>query len=275
MPRRKISPEELLSLDRSAIYDAEYYQAGCGPVPYERQLVWLSLFAGIANQLIVRLNPKTVLDVGCAMGMLVEAFRDRGVEAFGFDVSTFAIENVRSDIQSYCRVAAVTDPIEGRYDLVTCIEVLEHVLPEEAHQAIASMARVTDTVLFSSSPSDYTEPTHVNVQPATSWIRQFGEVGFTPDLRFDASFLAPHAILFRKFGVQLDAETAALFCEILSLRCALAESRQRVAQLNAELDAARAAPSVAGESDRSSQPKDLVHAIKQWAARVISRVVRS
>ena len=34
----------------------------------------------VADQLISLLNPRRVLDVGCAMGFLVECFRDRGVQ---------------------------------------------------------------------------------------------------------------------------------------------------------------------------------------------------
>ena len=72
---------------------------------------------------------------------------------------------------SVCSLGSVADPIEGRYDLVTCIEVLEHMPEAEAIRAIAAMTKATDRILFSSSPSDFNEPTHVNVHRAIYWLR--------------------------------------------------------------------------------------------------------
>ncbi len=40
---------------------------------------------------MAEMGPKKVLDVGCAKGFLVEAVRPRGVEAFGNDISEYAM----------------------------------------------------------------------------------------------------------------------------------------------------------------------------------------
>jgi len=82
-------PETLEEL--GATYDANYYQTGCGPFPYDRtEPHWARFFGGIATRLIEVLKPRRVLDAGCALGFLVEAFWDRGVEAWGIDISSFA-----------------------------------------------------------------------------------------------------------------------------------------------------------------------------------------
>ena len=107
------------------LYDAYYFATGCGR-PYQRDEGWLRLFGSIADRIVRDIRPSTVLDVGCAMGFLVEALRQRGVDAFGVDVSEYAIQNVHPDIQPYCWVASVTDPPPRTYDLIVCIEVLEH-----------------------------------------------------------------------------------------------------------------------------------------------------
>jgi 2-polyprenyl-3-methyl-5-hydroxy-6-metoxy-1,4-benzoquinol methylase len=122
------------------------------------------------------------------------------VDAWGFDLSAYAISRVRAGVQPYCRVASITDPIEGRFDLVTCIEVFEHLPPEEAPRAAANIAAVTDAILFSSTPDDFSEPTHVNVQPREYWLRLFG--GFRR-ARYDARYVAPHAMLLKKRRWQL------------------------------------------------------------------------
>ena len=191
-------------------YDANYYRTGCGPRSYEHNDFWLSIFGAIADAIIAHLNPHTVFDAGCAMGFLVESLRDRHIDAHGADISEFAISKVRDDIRPYCRVASLTNPIEGHYDLVACIEVLEHLTPDEATRAIANLAAATDTILFSSTPSDFTEPTHINVHPPIGWIEQFAAVGFVPDLAFDAGFVAPHAMLLRRKPEPLPHEVATL-----------------------------------------------------------------
>ena len=71
---------------------------------------WVKFFGNIADKIIETINPKTVLDVGCAAGYLVAALRDRGVEAYGIDVSEFAISCAREDIKPYCRVCSALEP---------------------------------------------------------------------------------------------------------------------------------------------------------------------
>src|SRR3990172_4083903 len=110
------------------LYDERYYKgyhSACG-LPYDRIEPWLNFFANIADKIVEQVSPRTVLDVGCAKGFLVEALRDRGVEAFGLDISEYAISQVRDDLKPYCWVASAGHPLPLRYDLIVCIEVLEH-----------------------------------------------------------------------------------------------------------------------------------------------------
>ena len=145
------------------LYDKDYYDTykSASGVPYCRMEPWLSFFAGIAEKIVHEMNPKTVLDVGCAKGFLVEALRDRGVEAFGLDISEYAISECRDDIKPYCWVASAVDPFPLRYDLIVCIEVLEHLPGSHAESAVANLCAHADDILFSSAPDDFTESTHV------------------------------------------------------------------------------------------------------------------
>ncbi len=179
-------------------YDRHYFDTALGPVPYDRRhRQWMEFFETIADHVVAEIKPRRVLDVGCAKGFLVEALRDRGVEAFGIDLSEYAIGEVRPDIQSYCRVASVVEPFDEHYDLITCIEVLEHLGEEDGRTAIANICRSAEDVLFSSTPDDFKEPTHVNVRPCSWWIERFAEHGFRLDADFDAGFIAAHAMRFR------------------------------------------------------------------------------
>jgi 2-polyprenyl-3-methyl-5-hydroxy-6-metoxy-1,4-benzoquinol methylase/glycosyltransferase involved in cell wall biosynthesis len=178
-------------------YDAFYFAHSCGR-PYQRDDVWLQFFATIADRIVSDFRPRTVLDAGCAMGFLVEALRERGVDAFGVDVSEYAIQQVRPEVRAFCRVGSIVDPLSQKYDLIVCIEVLEHLSTSQAEQAIDNFCQHADEVLFSSTPFDYKEATHVNVQPPDYWTELFARHGFFRDVEFDASFISAWAARFRR-----------------------------------------------------------------------------
>jgi hypothetical protein len=183
--------------DRSDLYGAYYFAHDCGR-PYQRDDERLRFFGSVADRIVRDINPDTSLDAGCAMGFLVETLRDRGVDSFGVDVSTYAIQNVHQNIRPYCWVGLVTDPFPQKYDLVTCIEVLEHLPLVESELAVENLCRHTDDILFSSTPFDYKEATHFNVQPPEYWGELFARQGFFRDVDFDASFITPWAVRFRR-----------------------------------------------------------------------------
>ncbi len=111
----------------------------------------------------------TALDVGCAGGLLVQALVHEGVDASGFGISPTAIDAAHADVRDRVRVGSETDAIEGRHDLITCIEALEHLSPDDTAIAIAHVCAVTDPLLMSSTPGDFDEPTHVNAHPLADW----------------------------------------------------------------------------------------------------------
>ncbi|MFN2252122.1 MAG: glycosyltransferase [Anaerolineae bacterium] len=178
-------------------YDAFYYAHGCG-TPYRRDDEWLRYFDSVAERVVSDIAPESVLDVGCAMGFLVEALHKRGVESYGVDISPYAIGNVDPSISGSCWVGRATEELPRDYDLVVCIEVLEHLSPQEADEAVANMCAHTDDVVFSSTPFDYAELTHLNVQPPEYWASLFARHGFVRDVGFDASFIAPWTVRFRR-----------------------------------------------------------------------------
>ena len=178
-------------------FDAHYFEHGCGR-PYRRDDHWLAHFARIADRIVAGIAPARVLDAGCAIGLLVEALRDRGVEAWGVDVSAWAIANVPEPVRAFCREGSIAAPFDRRYDLITCIEVVEHMPAADGEAAIANLCAHADDVLFSSSPVDYREPTHVNVQPPEHWGELFARHGFFRDVEFDAAFLTAWAVRYRR-----------------------------------------------------------------------------
>ncbi len=187
-----------------SVYNSEYYLSHCG-APYDRVYDngrWLAFFRAIAERMVADYAPCRSLDVGCAKGFLVEALRDLGVQADGFDVSPTAIAEVREDVQPYCRVGSADDDslYDGHYDVISCIEVLEHLPAEMGAQVIRLMCSHTDVVIFSSTPSTHVEPTHINVQPPEYWSSLFARWGFSRSTRdaWVAVTIAPHAVVYKK-----------------------------------------------------------------------------
>lgn len=182
---------------KAGYYNEEYYKTHCGE-EYERGKGWEEVFGNVADHIVREIQPHKVMDVGCAKGFLVEALRDRGTQAYGIDISEYAIAGVREDIRGCCAVGSVLEPIQDKYDLITCIEVLEHLEQNHVALAVQRLCEASDDILFSSTPSDYQEESHISVHPAEYWVEQFAYQGFFHDIQYDCSYISVQAMRFRK-----------------------------------------------------------------------------
>ncbi|MFQ5873294.1 MAG: class I SAM-dependent methyltransferase [Dehalococcoidia bacterium] len=88
---------------------------------------------------IVSLKPRSVLDVGCGDGRLLHMLADIVPVRAGVDLSARAIafaEAFNPDVELFnCSVADVP----GTFDLVTCVETLEHVPDTELPEFVSSL----------------------------------------------------------------------------------------------------------------------------------------
>ncbi len=274
-------PDASRSGNGGSAFDAFYYEHCCG-MPYARNEAWLGIFGGIAARIAADMAPRRVLDAGCAMGFLVEGLRDRGIDAWGIDVSAHAIAQVHESVRPYCRTASVTDELGGDFDLIVSIEVVEHMPIREAEAAIANICAHTTDVLFSSSPLDYREPTHVNVHPPEYWAGQFARHEFYRDVDYDASFVVPWAVRFRKrrepmhrLVVDYERRYWELLRQALDTRQYSSDTQKKLAEAEAELRTLRADYSpVREERDRLLEERDVMRAALERAeqARVLNGV---
>jgi SAM-dependent methyltransferase len=183
--------------EHSRLYNAYYYSHKCGK-GWGQDEAWFQRMDVIADRILSDIQPATVLDAGCAMGHLVRALRHKGIQAYGFDLSEFAIGKMLPEVRPFCWVGSITEPFPQKYDLIICTEVLEHLPRVEADKAIINLCHYSQVILFSSTPFDYKEATHFNVQPPEYWVKSFARQGFFRDQEFDASFIAPWAVLYRQ-----------------------------------------------------------------------------
>jgi len=115
------------------------------------RLDWIDGLASLAG--------KAVVDIGCGGGILAESMAGRGAEVLGIDLSTkplrvaqlHALETGAERLR-YREVAAEALAAEapGSVDVVTCMEMLEHVPePESVVRAAATLVRPGGWVFFS------------------------------------------------------------------------------------------------------------------------------
>ncbi len=114
------------------------------------RLRWIDRLSGLAG--------KQVLDVGCGGGILAEAMAREGGHVTGIDLAGKPLRVARRHADAvgvpvtYAESGAEDWAAErkGRYDVVTCMEMLEHLpRPADVVQACAAMARPGGWVFFS------------------------------------------------------------------------------------------------------------------------------
>jgi 2-polyprenyl-6-hydroxyphenyl methylase/3-demethylubiquinone-9 3-methyltransferase len=101
---------------------------------------------------------KRLLDVGCGAGVLSEALAARGAEVTGIDLAAKPLQVAELHaLESGVRVTyrrqsaeALAQEAAGQFDVVTCMEMLEHVPdPARSVQACATLAKPGGWVFFS------------------------------------------------------------------------------------------------------------------------------
>ena len=114
------------------------------------RLSWITSF--------VDLNGKRVLDVGCGGGILAESLAQSGAQTTGIDLSDKALKvaelhALESGVNVQYRAIsteALADLEAEQYDVVTCMEMLEHVPdPSSVIQACAKLVKPGGHVFFS------------------------------------------------------------------------------------------------------------------------------
>jgi 2-polyprenyl-6-hydroxyphenyl methylase/3-demethylubiquinone-9 3-methyltransferase len=113
------------------------------------------------------LSGKEVLDVGCGGGILSESMASRGAKVLGIDMGEMPLKvaelhTLESGVEmTYRRTSAEALAAErpGSFDIVTCMEMLEHVPdPASVVHACAQLVRPSGFVFFSTinrNPKSY------------------------------------------------------------------------------------------------------------------------
>jgi len=153
---------------------------------------WPDFLEVVADGIVGHLSPRRVVEVSCGSGMLLRRLRSRGIDAWGLE-SEETIREVPSDIRSFCMTPKSLDADEP-FDLTICLNALESI-PDRDGTFLRGLAACSSRLLFCSTPPTTGAPVHGNARTTLEWIGLLGGHGFAPNLSFDATFAAPHAML--------------------------------------------------------------------------------
>jgi SAM-dependent methyltransferase len=125
----------------------------------------------------------SVLDVGCARGTWLTAWRDAGVaDVFGVDGAYVDRSTLRIGGEHF-RATDLAQPFDlgRRFALVQTLEVAEHIPAAAAQTFVDNLVRhASGVILFSAAPPGQGGEFHVNEQPYDYWRARFATYGYVP-----------------------------------------------------------------------------------------------
>lgn len=123
------------------LYNLKYFHAS---KRYQRNRIRLKEM----RDAVMSQNPKTVLDVGCGIGVLVRALRSEGVEAIGTDFSPDLVDVFWRHDPFFQIADAKKLPFSDKsFDVVFSSDFFEHIPEDEIPVVLKEMKRVGKTVM--------------------------------------------------------------------------------------------------------------------------------
>lgn len=170
-------------------YNEDYYEnglaLGCSGYSNYRWIPELTIPMAyhIINGVNISENSR-ILDYGCAKGYLVSAFKLLGFDAYGIDISSYAIENTHELAKGCCKKASPKTYKEcdlGKFSHIISKDVFEHI-PENELPDILDMLSNLGSSLFSIIPlgtddnsnkfvieSYHNDLSHITIKSRTWW----------------------------------------------------------------------------------------------------------
>jgi len=131
---------------------------------------------------LARVAPKTVLDLGCGTGKSLDWFLAHGVDVWGVEGSVLARD--QSLHPELIQIADLNQPLDlaRRFDLLWCVEVVEHIHPQSVGVLMETLTSHADRVVLTAAHPGQGGAGHFNEQPASYWIERFAAKGFSLDV---------------------------------------------------------------------------------------------
>jgi SAM-dependent methyltransferase len=154
---------------------------------FHRREVMRPDYVRVARSLMRRLDFDSAADVGCANGFLLEEFLDAGKRIAGIELSPEVHEVLRHDLRPFVSIGDFSE-MSGRFDLVCCVEVAEHIAPARSDDLVDSLTPLaTKWIYFTAAPPGQGGHGHINCRPHEEWLAMFGERGWVRDAETTAA----------------------------------------------------------------------------------------
>lgn len=152
---------------------------------------------GVADRIEALCKPQKdwhILEIGCAYGQIVNALSKRGYNAYGCDISRYAVEHgqvkmpglkiFQADIQhhSFAPYTAAKTGIQ-KFDLIYSCITMEHIFPHNLRKVLASLSALTKPNGLNYHAIDITcfsDKTHFCMLTREQWNEFFSRAGFKP-----------------------------------------------------------------------------------------------
>lgn len=136
-----------------------------------------------ADILIKHFAPKSVVDIGCGVGLYLAEFKANDIASLGFDGAPAAVAG--SLIGDKIKLHDLCRPLKlnRRFDLCLCLEVAEHLEPASSQTLIDTLSNLSKTIIFTAATPGQGPKSigHINEQPLTYWQKLFEQKHFKLD----------------------------------------------------------------------------------------------
>ncbi len=149
---------------------------------FENQITAEGSVKEIIPVILQFVNPQSVVDVGCGIGIWLAHFRNHGIQdILGIDGDYVDPSQLQIPMENYYPHDLKTPLIQlKKFDLVISIEVAEHIPIEFAENFIETLTNLGDVIVFSAAIPFQGGTFHVNEQWPSYWIKKFNDKGYVP-----------------------------------------------------------------------------------------------
>lgn len=175
-------------------YGEDYFETLDGGDGYRDSTMWEDLAHIIKEVFAIdqdgdHAGQVHAIDVGCAKGFLVRHLRRRGFDAWGVDISQYAIDSA-GEIANWLRLYDLTSDRPSffgndSFNFAVCFETMEHIPEPHVDRALTNIlnlvkpgSQIVFTICTDKQPGWDSDPTHVTIRSREWWDARLDQNGY-------------------------------------------------------------------------------------------------